>query len=436
MSKQQVVPPASTHHRREFLKTFGAVVGGLAINQFSLASAEASRLGGLPKLSHVPSIGLLLPSSRLNPRFGDNVAAGLRLCFDQLDAETGSGKAKVFVEEFGTSSSLAVKNARALIAERNVDVLIGVMTPGVAVQLHDVLESSRTFLILADAGANVVRNVEHSPYVFHNSLNYWRSSWAMGEWVVRNIGRKVFVASSFYESGYDALYAFRLGVNSAGGTIVQTHISHVPPNATDLPKLMDSIRDLRPDVVFASYSGQEASEFVGAYVERGLDQQVPLAGSAFMSDDVVLNKVGSSALGVRSCLSWSPSLPTAENISFMKAFEEMTGRTADAFAVLGYDAARLVIEAVKNTGGDLKQSVKMREALRQAKFTSPRGIVRMNAETHEIVAPLYLRQVRQNGAGLINHALDELKPTPVNNRTVAAFRGEVRTGWLNAYAVI
>src|SRR2546426_10380737 len=86
-------------------------------------------------------------------------------------------------------------------------------------------QGCRTFLILADAGANIVRETEQSPYVFHNTLGYWQSSLALGEWAVRNIGKKVFVASSFYESGYDALYAFRLGAEIAGRRGRRTYIS-------------------------------------------------------------------------------------------------------------------------------------------------------------------------------------------------------------------
>lgn len=438
MNKQQEASLTATRHRREFLKTFGAVVGGLAINQFSFSSAEAksSKSKSLPGISSLPSIGLVLPKSDICPHLGSNFADGMRVCFDQLDAQSGCGKGNLLVEEVETSRAAAVKKARHLITEGKAELLVGMMGPNTAIDLHDVLESNRTFLILADVGANVVRESEQSPYVFHASLGYWRSNWAMGEWAVRNVGRKAFVASSFYESGYDALYAFRLGVEKAGGKIAQTYISHVPPNLVDMNHLMEAIKSVRPEFVFASYCGEEAVDFVKAYNASGLLKQIPLVCSSFMVDEPLLKKLGPLTQDIRSCLSWTPRLRTHENTSFTTAFEEKTGRPADAFAALGYETARLIIDAVHATGGNLRNNQGVRNAFRATTFTGPRGAVWMDPATHELLTPHYLREVRYANGGFVNEVIDELKPAAEHNHTLVAFRGEIRTGWMNSYLMV
>ena len=434
MTERQQALLSSNLRRRDFLRSFGAAVGGLAITRLPIPRGAVSAAAtDPPKLSHMPTIGLLLPRSGINPRFAGSMTAGFKLCLDRAGSGGCYDPGKLKIEEVGTRPSEAVMMAKSLILDRKVDILVGVMNPVVATDLHDILESSRTFLILADAGANIVRETEKSPYVFHHTLGYWQSNLALGEWSVRNLGKKVFVASSFYESGYDALYAFRLGVERAGGRVLQTYISHVPPDRMDMLRLMGAIRDARPELVFASYSGEEAVDFARAFSGSASVGQIPLVGSSFMADEDLLGNFGAATLGMRSCFSWAPGLRISENESFESGFQKITGRAADSFAVLGYDTGRLIVEALNATGGDLANPPRVREAFRGAKFRGPRGVIRMNPESHSTTMPLYLREVRLNGASVANRVVDELKPASENDRAVAALRDEVRTGWLNAY---
>ncbi|HYQ87379.1 MAG TPA: ABC transporter substrate-binding protein [Bacteroidota bacterium] len=435
MTERQRALLSSNLRRRDFLRSFGAAVGGIAIThlpvpreRFSSAAANDS-----PKLSQMPTIGLLVPRSGINPRLAGSVAAGLKLALDQAHPQGRSDPGKLRLEEVGIRPSEAVNAAKTLILDRKADILVGVMNPAVATDLHDFLESNRTFLIIADAGANIVREAEQSPYVFHSTLGYWQSSFAMGEWAVRNIGRKVFVASSFYESGYDALYSFRLGAERAGGKILQTYISHVPPDRMDMIRVMGAIGDARPDFVFASYCGAEALDFARAFTSSASVSRIPLVGSSFMADEDLLKNFGAATIGMRSCLSWAPGLRTSGNDPFEAAFENMMGRPADSFAVLGYDTGQLIVQAVSGAGGDLGNPVRAREAFRSAKFAGPRGVIRMNSESQSTGMPLYLREVTMNGKGVVNRAVDELKATSENDRSVVALRAETRTGWLNAY---
>jgi len=435
MSHEHSVTSSSIFRRRHFLKTFGLALGGVTLNQFSSTVARASGASeaSLQNLHSIPSIGLLLPETRMHPMLGANVKAGLELCFSQARREHGTSWDGVHVEEYGVSTAAAIKAAEKLIGQKNVGMLVAVLNPHVAVSLHDILESHRTFLIVADAGANVPRDGEQSPYIFTNTLNYWRSNWAMGEWAVKQYGKKVFVASSLYESGYDALYAFRLGAERAGGQIVKNFVSHIPPDQADLTRLMQEIANANPHVVHASYSGREGLEFMKAYSAAGLAQKIPLSTSAFMMDEPLLGEVGSDALGVRSILAWSPTLDTVENRTFVRAFAKSNGRNPDAFAVVGYDTGGLILAGLAATGGDVANPNKLRDALRRASFAGPRGIVRMNPQTHGTTAPLYLCQVSRKGSMLVNDVMDEVKTASDHHTTLVALHAEERTGWLNTY---
>ena len=61
----------------------------------------------------------------------------------------------------------------------------------------------------------------------------------------------------------------------------------------------------------------------------------------------------------------------------------------------GYDAARVIVEALNTTGGDTANKTGLIEAMASVKFASPRGAVAFDPDTHNVIQTVYLRQVRQ-----------------------------------------
>jgi ABC-type branched-subunit amino acid transport system substrate-binding protein len=300
----------------------------------------------------------------------------------------------------------------------------------VATSLSALLEERRALLVVSDAGADAIEPARGGGSVFYDSLGYWQASWAMGRWAARNLGRRAVVAASFYESGYDSLYAFQRGLEEAGGEVVETCVTHIPPARHDIGRALAAIREARPDFAYAVYSGQPAVDFVRAYAASGLARRVPLAGSGFLTDETLLPAMGGAALGIRSCLSWGPDLPTPENRDFTAAFQRATGRQPDAFAVLGHETARLIGTALAAGAGDRGG---LGSALATATFQAPRGRIAMSPTTHVTLVPLYLRETRRRHDLVGNEVVAELAP-PSEARSIAILRAWPKTGWLNAYA--
>lgn len=234
-------------------------------------------------------------------------------------------------------------------------------------------------------------------------------------------------------SGYDSIYAFRTGFEAAGGEIVNTYTTHVPPDSGDPTPLIAAIKESQPDVVFGCYCGEPAISFVRAYSESGLAKRIPLVGSGFMVDDEILPAMGSAALGINSTLSWARSLQTQENEAFSNAYLRSTGRSADAFAVLGHDTGRLIIEALSAARGDVSQDYELIDALERVTFDGPRGPLVMDRNTHSARTPLYLREVRRSGNTVGNAVITKLNATLEIENAVLVGHSEQKSGWLNPY---
>lgn len=407
-----------TFSRRDFLRTCTLAAGAFALNPHALFAEPARRANVLPRIPRPLTLGTLFPRSTIYPALSKNWSAGMELYFRQ------AGGAKTALH--------ALSSANRRDAKVQADLCVGIAGANAATYLSPWLDNSRALFIANDGGANALRSSERNPFMFHNTLGYWQANAAMGQWAAQHLGRKAFVASSFYESGYDALYAFCLGLASAGGQVVQTFVAHVPPDENDLPELIAAIQRARPDFVFALFSGGRAVDFVRAYAESGLTNHIPLAGSAFMVDETLLPQLGDAALGIRTGLSWAPTLPTAENCAFSDAFQATNGRAPDAFAALGYDTARWIAQALETVDSDM-QSDRLREAFLGVSFDGPRGRFLVDPDTQTAITPLYLREVQARNGTLVNQVIGRLEPVSEHDVQLAALRSALRTGWTHAY---
>jgi len=411
-------------NRRDFLKAACVMTGGIIV---------------YPSLPFTPSCkapfktGVLLPGSRIYPDLVHNLLAGMKLYLEHSGKSALGRTVELVTMDIGYSPSASLRHARILIEEDRCDLVVAYINNRAAAQLRDLCHEKKILLIAANAGQNLIRREEESPYIFHASLNCWQANWSLGLWAARNLGTRGVVATSFFDSGYDALNAFRLGFEHAGGKILRTWVtgSPVSPDVT-LKKIFRETKRLHPDFIHASYCGQKAVHMVKAYSDAKLSGKVPLIGSGFLVDEGNLPAQGESALGIKSVFSWSDSLNTEENKTFISAFKGTTGKRADAFALLGYDTARLIGEALKATGGKTTTGV-LREAFRAVQFESPRGPISIHPDTHCMTGPLYIREVMHHGGRLCNRVIRKLDSISEMDRSIQGMRDSLTSGWTNFY---
>jgi branched-chain amino acid transport system substrate-binding protein len=406
--------------RRQFLVKVGLVTGAVAT--LPLHAHARFLWDGRPPLT----VGAVIPESSLHPFLGKNLVEGLRLSFD----EAGWKSTALHVEHSANSSSIA--SAVKLLTDRRVDVLTGMVNPLMIQRLRGELEHSGTVFINMEGGANSYTPREESPLVFHNSLGYWQANWSLGSWAASAVGTRAFVASSLYEAGYDSFYAFPQGFEQSGGRTVGREIA-LTSGKESLEQLFSAIRAARPDFVFASFSGREAVNFVRAYAASGLSVRIPLVASGFTVDEALLKEMGSSALGIRSALSWSPAIATAENSAFGKAYRAGSGREPDQFSLLGYDTGKLITSAVNGAKEGTIQGEALKLALKKSAIATPRGRLTIDPATGCTDAPLYLREVRRDGNSLCNAVIRELSGIAATAKLADVSAMTAMSGWTSSY---
>lgn len=408
--------------RRSFLQVAGGATGMVAVAPLS----PLQRALGTPRPTSV-RVGLLLPSG------GDGrMVAGLRAGLGLGLGEASSWlTATTSVEEVLHGYSGVYAAARRLLDEQEVDVVVAGVTAPVAHQIAPLFKGRQVPLLVANVGAHWVKPAHHNPYVLHAGLQYWQASFALGRWAAANAGSRAVVAASRADSGYDAVYAFKQGFESAGGRVVSQVVTHISPEHAGFGDVFEAVSDARADLLFGLYSGQLATQFVREYARSGL--RTPLLAGGFAVDEALLPAHGSAALGIRSAFSWSPELASRANRAFAETYQAAAGQAPDTFAVLGYDAARLLATGISRAVASGGKPRNLIAALSGARVASPRGDLRVDARSNSVQAPIYIREVRSVAGRPANAIVDRADAVRAYPVELAALSTEPVSSYFNEY---
>ena len=162
------------------------------------------------------------------------------------------------------------------------------------------------------------------------------------------------------------------------------------------------MRAARPDAVYIFLPGGLGINFIKQFVGAGLSKEMTLFGPGFSADEDVIRAVGEPMLGMFNTSQWAHDLDNAANKRFVADFQKEYGRLPTLYAAQGYDAARLMDAAVRDTKGKLDDKKAVRRALEAAKFDSVRGAFRFNTNHHP-VQDYYLRVITKDAQGRVTN---------------------------------
>ena len=340
-------------------------------------------------LAEPVKVGMITTLSGGGSSLGVDVRDGFLLAVKQ----DGGGALEVLVEDDARKPDLAKQIADKFIQRDKVDILTGIIWSNLAMAVVPPAVRQGVFYISPNAGPSALAGK-----ACHE--NYFNVAWqndnlheAMGGYVQSEGYKKPYILAPNYPAGKDALTGFKRFYTGdlAGETYTKL-------GQKDYAAEIAQIREAKPDSVFFFLPGGMGIAFMKQYAQSGLE--VPVFGPAFSFDQGILKAVGEAALGVKNTSQWSKDLGNPANTAFVAAFQSEYGRLPSLYASQGYDAARLILSALKKAGG-IGDKDAFRAALEAAEFDSVRGKFRFDSNHHP-VQDIYVREVVKEGDVLTN----------------------------------
>lgn len=321
------------------------------------------------------TVGAVLPLSGEFASLGRSMRDGMQLALD-LAAPEGAwmlrGRAVRLVlrveDDRGEASGAA--SAVRRLAEAGVAAVIGGVQAEVALGAARAAERAGTVLLVPSATDPAV--TAGTSTVVRTCFDDRRAGEAMALYAVRVLGARRAAIIFDRAAPYNAVLAraFAQRFQALGGQVVAERTFTDERATTDYRSLLAPFLALRPDVLFSPNYYRATAAIAVQAREVGLRATI-LSGEGANSPDLPL--LGGAAVeGAAYPVHFAPDERAPEVTRFSQQFERAYGRAPDALAALGYDALRLLLDALTRAGAPEPAALR-RALLDTGTFTGPTG---------------------------------------------------------------
>ncbi|KIL35751.1 ABC transporter substrate-binding protein [Cohnella kolymensis] len=331
-------------------------------------------------------IGAILSFSGNFAPLSESIKEGMELYFELNGNKIGDRPVTIKYEDDEANPQVALRKYRSLVENEKVDILTGPISSAVIYALRDVIEKDKMVLIDANAAANDISWAKKSDYIYRVSISNWQDGTPGAEYIYKNVGKKAYVIAPDYPAGHETIEAFKAAFIKAGGEIVKEAWPKLGTN--DYATYMTEIQDSKPDLVFPFLAGTDAIRFVQQYEQFGLKGKIPLTGTQEFLDPLVTVPAGKAAEGIIGATMYTATVDNATNKKFVEEFTKKYNKTPNYFNVQGYDVAQVISKAVEKAGST--KSEDLIKVLKDISFSSPRGELVMDPNTHNLALDMYL----------------------------------------------
>lgn len=352
-------------------------------------------------------IGLIAPLTGPFTTTGQMMEAGVKLYMQQHGDTVAGKKIELIVRDDTGVADVTKRIAQEMIANQGVKVLAGFGLTPLALAVAPLSTEAKVPQIVMMAATPVVTT--KSPYIIRSAFTTAQSTEPMASWSLKNKIKRVVTIVSDYAPGIDVENTFVKNFKEGGGEIVESH--RVPLASRDFTPYLQRAAEAKPDALFVFVPAGIGATLIKQYVERGLDKSgIKLIGEGSVTEDDILSKMDDSVLGMITAHGYSSAHDSAENKAFVAAFKKANdGRRPNLIAVHGYDGMHIIYEALKKTGGKTDGDAIL-EAAKGMAWTSPRGPVKVDPQSRELLQTMYIRRVERVNGELVNVEFDKVEP--------------------------
>ncbi len=372
------------HTRRVFLTAATSVAVALAAT--ACGSPQDTASGGGDAAAPV-KVGLVYSQSGPLASYGKQYIEGFKAGLDFATKGTGKvGDRTIEVTEADDAGdpAKAVSAAKDLIG-KGTKIIAGSTSSGVALQVAPIAAQNKVLFISGPAATDAVTGA--NKYTFRSGRQSWQDVVTARSFIGDAGGKKVVVFAQDGAFGDANEAAVKAVIGGAGANVSSVR---APASATEFTPFASQIKAAKPDLLFVAWAGTTA----GAMWQT-LDQQGVLASTTVVTGlDIRASWPTFGAAGSKISFLSHYFDGASDNEAAKAAKAKVPGGTLDLFHPDGFAAAQMVVRAVQEGGDDVE---KMVTALEGWEFEGVKGTMKIRAEDHALLQPMY--QAKLSGSG-------------------------------------
>ena len=294
--------------------------------------------------------------------YGNATLEGLQLAIDEANEAGGINGKKIELVSVDDKSEAAesINAATKLISDDDVKVIVGPATTGLVLAETQTATDAKVPIIApcATSPEATVENGKVKPYVFRSCFIDPQQGEVMATFAAKELKAKTAVI--YVDNSADYSKNLKEKFEAAGGKVVMEEA--FLQKDQDFKATLTKLKTANADVMFVPAYYEEVGKIVKQAREMGINSAI--LGTDGWDDTKVVDIAGADALN-NTFFSTHYSEKDAEVQGFIEAYKKKYNHAPNVFAALGYDAGKMLVDALKRAGSS--DTEKIREALEATK---------------------------------------------------------------------
>jgi branched-chain amino acid transport system substrate-binding protein len=290
--------------------------------------------------------GVVSQSGAVAP-YGHQVTRGLDLALEEVNAEGGfkGGPIQLVYRDDATNPEKGREAVLDLIENEKIDIIIGAVSSPVTLEIAPICEKEEVLLLSPTSSAP--RISEAGEYIFRNYPSDILEGTAMAEFA-RKIGvRRVAVLALDNEFGSGLSEVFTRRFESKSREVVQT-FRIAEGDTGSFAAMIQEVKQLEPQSIYIVAYVDVMNELLRQLAASGCEAL--LMGSGTVTEQLIRAAGEAAENLVYPQPVFDPESDDPSVASFVQAFRAKYNREPDIYAAHGYDALKLIVKAMRDTG--------------------------------------------------------------------------------------
>lgn len=295
----------------------------------------------------VIKIGTLGPLTGNTATYGISTKNGVEVAVDEINNAGGiDGKQiKLFSEDTRGDQTEAANAATKLIEQDKVIAIVGGVLSSETMTAGPIGNDAKVVMISSSSTASGIPDI--GDYIFRNCLSDDVQATQLAEYAAKDLGLKKFaIMYTNNDYGLSLKNAFEAKAKEVAEVV---DIETYNDGESDFRAQLTKIKGFNPDSLYIAGYYTEAAKIAQQAQEQDLKVQI-LGADGFYSPKLV-ELGGGSVEGAIFTAGFFADDPTESVQNFVKAYKEKYNSEPDMFAAQAYDAAKILLSAVKNAKG-------------------------------------------------------------------------------------
>jgi len=320
---------------------------------------------------------------------------GFKLALNEINKKGVLGsKIEFTTRDTKFKVDIGLSMAKELVMRENVDILVGIISSGVALAVSNYVKEEKVPLIVWIAKSERITGEKGHRYVFSTGENTAMCGKAGGVALAKKPFVKYWIAGDDYEYGHAIADAAWRNLKRLKPGVELLGQSWWKVGEPDLVPYITAIIAAKPDAVIFAAGGASMVNVMKTAKATGMSERIP-GWIHTATETAILRALGAGApegfLGTSDYLFYHPDTPA--NRGFVKDFKNAYGNPPGFPAFHGYITAHFIAEAFKKAGSRDKE--RFIDTLEGLTINSPAGDIEMRACDHQAVLPIFMGSTKK-----------------------------------------